>query len=88
MDVSTKLIEILTDVSSKPITAEQLQNANLNEALGLTSVDSLELLIRIEGEFDIEIDDEDLSMELLSSLGTLENYVRGKTGAPTEAVSV
>jgi acyl carrier protein len=87
MDVGARLIEILTKVSSKPVTVEQLRNANLNEALGLTSVDSLELLIRIEGDFDIEIDDEDLSMELLSSFNTLQNYVQGKMGDPAEAVS-
>lgn len=88
MDVSAKLIEILMGVSSKPVTADQLQTSNLNETLGLTSVDSLELLIRIEGEFDIEIDDEDLSMELLSSLGTLETYVRSKMGAAAESMTV
>ena len=83
MNIAEKLTEILTGVSSKPVSPEQLKTEDLNETLALTSVDSLELLIRIEGEFDIEIDDEDLSRNLLQSFETLESYVTGKINPVT-----
>lgn len=48
---------------------------SLTERFGLNSVDALEVLLRIENTFDIEIDDEDLSLELLESVETLTDQV-------------
>lgn len=45
------------------------------EKLGVNSIDVLELLIHIEKEFDIEINDDDLSAELVNSIGSLANYI-------------
>ncbi len=44
---------------------------------GLNSVDALELLLRMEEEFDIEISDENLNAELIKSVGVLSNYIFG-----------
>jgi len=48
------------------------------DALGINSIDALELLIEIENDFDIEIPDEDLNAELFSSSEHISNYISGK----------
>jgi len=78
MSISEKLCNVISNVTNKQIELSELAGKNLNSELGLTSVDALELLIRIEGEFGITIDDSDLSLELLSDFQTLENYVNKK----------
>ena len=50
----------------------------LLESLGLNSIDALELLLKIEQEFNIEIDDEDLNVELVRSISSLCEYVSRK----------
>lgn len=45
------------------------------EKLGINSVNVLELLIHIEKKFDIVINDDDLSAELVGSIASLANYI-------------
>lgn len=78
MSISEKLCNVISNVTNKHIDLSKLAGKNLHSELGLTSVDALELLIRIEGEFGITIDDSDLSLELLSDFQSLENYVNKK----------
>lgn len=51
---------------------------NLRSELGIDSITGLELLIWVEQEFGIQIDDDDLSVELVDSLDTLAAYVEGR----------
>ncbi|CAK2440223.1 Carrier domain-containing protein [Vibrio crassostreae] len=80
MSISTRLYEVISNATGRDVDQEKLQSNNMIDELGLTSVDSLEVLIRIEGEFDIMIDDSDLSMDLLGDFNKLEEYVSGKLG--------
>lgn len=64
----------------------------LRETLDIDSVAGLELLIWVENEFDIQIDDEDLSVLLVDSLNVLGDYVeerlaRTGTGATTDTAA-
>jgi acyl carrier protein len=59
----------------------------LEGGLNLDSVAVLELISLVEEEFGVHVKDEDVSMELLGSVGGLARYVRehaGKSGS-TEA---
>ena len=47
--------------------------------LGINSVDALEIFVWVENTFDIQIDDEDLSAELLGSIDYLCDYIYKKT---------
>lgn len=47
--------------------------------LGMSSIDSLQLLSLIEIEFDIYIEDDELNSDLVSSLGNLCNFILRKT---------
>jgi acyl carrier protein len=50
----------------------------LGRGIGLDSVETLTLVAGIEREFDIEIEDDDLTVELFNSIGTLAEYVSQK----------
>lgn len=54
---------------------EEIDGVNLITELGITSIDSLEILIGIEIEFGIRVEDEDLNQQLVSSLNNLEEYI-------------
>ena len=70
----------------KEIIAEQLgvdeaqvvSEASFMDDLGADSLDTVELVMALEEEFDIEIPDEDA--EKLTTVGEALNYVIGKLG--------
>ena len=53
-------------------------DTNLLEAIGLNSIVGIEILVRIEKEFAIQIDDEDLTVELIKTLATIAEYIECK----------
>lgn len=67
----------------KKVIAEQLEleteeiiseEEGFLQKYGVNSIDALELLLLLEREFDVEIDDADLSAELLSSVHNISQY--------------
>jgi acyl carrier protein len=64
------------------ITSEQA----LREDLGLNSLDAIELMFKVEEEFDLEIPDADL--QGLRTVGDLVSYLQGRLdGAPPSQAS-
>ena len=56
----------------------EIEGSDLILELGINSVDALEILIWVENEFGIQIEDEDLNADLITSLDNLSNYVLSK----------
>lgn len=54
------------------------KNTNLVDDLGFDSVSIVSLIVEIEDEFNIVLEDEDLEIDLLSNVGTLENIISKK----------
>lgn len=50
----------------------------LGRGIGLDSMETLSLVAAVEREFDIEVADDDLTVELFKSIGTLAEYVLKK----------
>lgn len=50
----------------------------LGKGVGLDSVEALALIIEIEAEFDIGIDDDELTVNLFKNIGTLAEFVKNK----------
>lgn len=51
---------------------------NFLQASGMSSIDALELLLRVEEEFEIEIADDDLNADLIVTLTSIAEYVRDR----------
>jgi acyl carrier protein len=76
MSVEEKVKEIIVEnlgVDSEKVTAD----ASFVEDLGADSLDTVELVMAFEEEFDIEIPDEDA--EKLTTVGEATAYLKSKT---------
>lgn len=71
------LVESL-DLEREP---DSLPDTDLVNQLGLDSINTIEFLIWVESEFNIEIADEDLSVDLINDLNRLTEYVEQRTRA-------
>lgn len=76
--VEDKIKNLVIEVLDLEINPENLESNGLIEAYGLNSVDALELLMHIENDFDIEIEEEDLTSELVDSISHLAAYVQAR----------
>ncbi len=78
----TEVIEKLKKIIAKSMELEsdgnEIEGSDLILELGINSVDALEILIWVENEFGIQIEDEDLNADLITSLDNLSNYVLSK----------
>lgn len=70
-----KLESILKIVLKKDDPKRLSMDTNLMEEWDLDSLSAMEILVHIEMEFDIEVDDDDLSMKLLETPENLWNYI-------------
>jgi acyl carrier protein len=58
--------------------AELPETTMLFEDLGLESLETIELLLGLEGALGIEVDPEDLELEVFRTVGSLADYVTGR----------
>jgi acyl carrier protein len=58
---------------------------SLREDLGLNSLDAIELMFKVEEEFDLEIPDADL--QKLTTVGDLVSYLEGRLGLAPSPVA-
>ena len=75
MDITAKVKEIIVEelgVDASEVTVE----AKLIEDLGADSLDTVELIMKFEEEFDVEIADDDA--EKLASVGDIIKYLQDK----------
>lgn len=52
----------------------------LGRGIGLDSMEALALVTALEEQFSVQIDDDDLTVSLFATLGTLADYVARKRG--------
>lgn len=89
-DTKDRLRRLLVESLRLDIAPEEIPDINLRDAVGIDSVMGLEFLIWVENEFGIQIQDEDLSVQLVDSLDELAAYVQLRaagTAAPTAVQS-
>jgi acyl carrier protein len=75
MDVTAKVKEIIVDELGVD-EGEVTMDANFIEDLGADSLDTVELIMKFEEEFDIDIADEDA--EKLTTVGKAVEYLKEK----------
>jgi acyl carrier protein len=70
-----KLRKVLVDSLDLKRDPDTVPDTDLVNELGLDSINTIEFLIWVESEFNIEIADEDLSIDLINDLNRLAEYV-------------
>lgn len=81
LEVEAKIKKILIselEIKSCIVDACESDTPLLGRGIGLDSVEILSLVAGIEKEFDIQIDDDDLTADLFKNIGTLAEYVLKK----------
>lgn len=75
-EIKEQLKELMVKTWELPLKPENLLDDENNlEKYGINSIDVLELLVMIEDEFSIEIDDSDISAELVESIINMTEYI-------------
>lgn len=77
IQIEEKLKKIMVDhfeIAESPESIDSEKEFLLDD-YGVNSIDILELLLKIEMEFGIEIEDEDLEADLLITLRNLAKYI-------------
>jgi len=69
------------EVSPSILTASDSNTPLLGRGIGLDSMETLVLVAGIEKEFDIQVEDADLTVDLFRTIGNLAEYVLQKTAS-------
>lgn len=74
-------------VKIKEIIGEAIDNGqnlqekeDLIENRGIRSIDAIRIMVMVEDAFNIEVEDQDLSIELIRTIDTLTDYIEKKVG--------
>jgi len=73
---------IIKDLKLVDVSAEDIKDDDqlFGEGLGLDSLDAVELVVLLQKHYKIETKDLEESREVFTSIKTLADYVRSKTG--------
>lgn len=78
LKIETILKEIIIKCGNGVIIDDKLSDFDLSDDLGFDSMSLIELVVEIESKFNIEIDDEFLVLDNLSSYRKLVDYIKSK----------
>ena len=71
------IINILKDlINDEEILSGITSESDLINDIGLDSIQMINFILRIEDEFDIEIDFDDIEIEIMYNLGDFAEYVK------------
>jgi acyl carrier protein len=80
-DLSTqqRIINLICEQIVVGVSADEVNNeSSLIDDLQLDSIQMIELITKLEGEFDIELDDEDMDFQFFSTINSLSGFVESK----------
>lgn len=80
-EILEKVQSVVKETINRDIKDDLLkEDVDLITAIGMNSIDAISILVRIEEVFDLEINDEDLSAELIQTTGKLTEYIASRLG--------
>jgi len=78
-DTLAVLKRIVTEIVPRPASSEPLaDNARLFEDCGLDSTSIIDLVLRVESEFGVSIQEEELDLDVLVDLSTVRAFIDRK----------
>lgn len=79
MNIERKLKALIVDITTEKVDSNSIDtNTDLINDLGFDSIEIIELIVEIENEFKIEIDDDDINMNILTTYSELLNMIERK----------
>lgn len=82
-NIKDRLRSVIVKSLRLSISPEELVEENLVASYGIDSITSLEVLIWVENEFNITVEDQDLTPKLIDSLDSLESYIKNRASSNT-----
>jgi acyl carrier protein len=82
-NIQMKVIEILRGIDRNSISESPNGSIDPDKSVELDSLNVLKLIVAIENEFNIEIDDSNLTREVIGSVSKITNYILGKNPDPS-----
>lgn len=78
--IESEIKRIIVQVLELQIDPEEIGDEEVlfGGGLGLDSIATLEIVVRLEEAFDVIVDDEELHTEMFESVRALSDYVRSK----------
>ena len=78
MSIEHRVKQVIIRTLSLEVDAEEIddEDALFGGGLGINSMATIEIIVGLEEEFDIEVPDEDLRVELFDSVQTMADYIR------------
>ena len=78
MSIEHRVKQVIIRMLSLEVDADEIDDEDelFGGGLGLNSMATIEIIVGLEEEFDIEVPDEDLRVELFDSVQTMADYVR------------
>lgn len=75
-----KIIQLLCEVKENQNLAKSVTGeTKIIDEIGLDSLEMINFILRLQEEFDIEIDFESLDISVLETVNTLENYIKSNS---------
>ena len=86
-DIVRRMKEVIVRALKLQVEPEEIPDDAVifGGGIGADSISALEVIFAMEEEFGIEMDDEDLRPELLSSIDALTDYVRQRKAENAES---
>ncbi len=78
MSIEHRIKQVIIRTLSLEVDAEEIDDEDelFGGGLGINSMATIEIIVGLEEEFDIEVPDEELRVELFDSVQTMADYVR------------
>ncbi len=80
-EIRVVLRQIFVDALRLPVDSTRIEEGNLMVQFGIDSIGLMEIITRVENEFQIIIEEEDISPTLVNSLDMLAAYIARKKKA-------
>ena len=83
-DIEARIKGVLASrlrIGADVLAASDAATSLLGQGIGLDSMEALALAIALEEEFDIEVDDADLTVALFATIGSVADYIRRRQAA-------
>jgi acyl carrier protein len=78
-EIKEKVLEVISAALVGRVEVSEIEDCNnIVDAFNVNSIEGIEIIVRLENEFDIEVDDDDLSVEFISSIDKIADYIMTK----------